>query len=70
MKEFFTKVWVQVTAWIMLILAAVVLIIGGVTGADINNVVEIVIGIISAIGALVTLISTLIKKHQQETTGK
>lgn len=37
MKEFFTKVWVQVTAWIMLILAAVVLIIGGVTGTDINT---------------------------------
>ena len=70
MKEFFSKVWVQVVAWICLILSAIVLIIGGVTGTEINNAIEILIGIISAIGALIAFIGTMIKKHQQETTGK
>lgn len=70
MKNFFTNFWTQLIAWIALIMAAVVLIIGGVTGAEFNNAIEIVIGIVSAIGALITFISVEIKKHQQETTGK
>lgn len=70
MKDFLNKTWVKVTAWIMLLLALVVLIIDGATDSDINNVVKIVIGILSGIGTLIVFIEGKIKNNSKEITDK
>ena len=69
MKNFFTSIGVQIAAWAMFILSVLVLLYNGVTGDQIANVVQLVIGVVSAIGLLIVAIGKLIKK-KWETAGK
>lgn len=62
MKDFFSKTWVKITSWIFLLVGAVALILGGTSVADIGNGVELVAGIITAVGLLVTFIREMIAK--------
>ncbi len=66
--DFFKKTWVMIMAFIFIIIGVVVLILGGTSAAEINNVVELIAGIISAIGVLIIAIRKLIQK--KDTTNK
>lgn len=68
MKDFFNQLWVKIVAWVMIIIGTVVLILGGTSTGDINQVVELVFGIIEAIGLLVIAIGKLLQK--KATTNK
>lgn len=68
MKNFFNQLWVKIVAWVMIIIGTVVLILGGTSTGDINQVVELVFGIIEAIGLLVIAIGKLLQK--KATTNK
>ena len=68
MKDFFNQLWVKIMARIMIIIGTVVLILGGPTTVNINQVVELVFGIIEAIGLLIIAISKLLQK--KATTNK
>lgn len=61
MKEFFSKLWVKIVAWCMVVLGSVVLIIGGVSADEIGKGVLLVSGVISAIGILIAFISSMVK---------
>ena len=63
MKDFFSKTWVKITAWAMVVLGILVLIIGGVTATEIAKVPALVAGIIQAIGLLILFI-------KEKVTGK
>lgn len=60
--NFFKQVWVMIVAFIFIIIGVVTLILGGVTVGEINNVVELIAGILSAIGLLIIAIRKLIQK--------
>lgn len=62
MKDFFNKTWVKVTSWIFMLVGAVALILGGTSVADIGKGVELVAGIIAAIGLLVEFIREMLNK--------
>lgn len=62
MKDFFNKTWVKITSWIFLLVGAVALILGGTSVAEIGKGVELVAGIISAVGLLVVFIKEMIEK--------
>jgi hypothetical protein len=62
MRDFFNKVWVQVVAWIFVIVGTLVLILGGTGTGDISRVVELVFGIIEAVGLLVIFIKKMLQK--------
>jgi polyferredoxin len=62
--EFFKKTWVKIVAWILWVLATVVLVMGGISAEGLSSVLTAVLGIVSAIAALITLISSLIKKKE------
>lgn len=62
MKDFFNKLWVQIVAWIFVIIGTAVLIIGGTSVGDINNAAKLVFGIIEAVGLLVIFIKKMLQK--------
>ena len=62
MKDFFNKTWVKITSWIFLLIGAVALILGGTSVAEIGKGVELIAGIISAVGLLVVFIKEMIAK--------
>ena len=64
MKNFFNQLWVQITAWVFVVLGVIVLIIGGTGAASISQVVELVSGIIGAIGVLIITIKKLLEKKE------
>lgn len=66
--DFFKKTWVMILAVVFIIIGTVVLIIGGVTVGEINGIVELVAGVLSAIGILIVAIRKLIQK--KDTTNK
>ena len=68
MKDFFNKTWVKVTSWIFLLIGAAALILGGTSLADIGKGVELVAGIITAIGLLVVFIKEMLNK--KDSAGK
>lgn len=61
MKNFFKKVWVQVVAWIMVIIGTVVLILGGIDAGKVAQIPTLVFGIIEAIGVLILFIRNLLQ---------
>lgn len=66
MKDFFNKTWVKITSWIFLLVGAVALILGGTSVADIGNGVELVAGIITAVGLLVEFIREMLNKKDTQ----
>lgn len=62
MKDFFSKTWVKILAFVLVAIGAAALIIGGFTTAEIGTVVEAVAGVLTAIGALISLIASLVNK--------
>ena len=58
--DFFKKTWVTIVAFVFIIIDVVVLLLGGISVGEINNVVELIAGIISAIGLLIIAIGLLI----------
>lgn len=64
MKDFFSKTWVKITAWILWVISTVVLVIGGVTEAQFSSALTIVLGIIAGVSALITLIIQLVNKKE------
>ena len=68
MKNFLNQLWVKIVAWSMIVIGTIVLILGGTSVGDINQVIELVFGIIEAIGLLVIAIGKLLQK--KATTNK
>ena len=66
MKDFFNKTWVKITSWIFLLVGAVALILGGTSVADIGKGVELVAGIITAVGLLVVFIKEMLEKKNAD----
>jgi len=66
--DFFKKTWVTIVAFAFIIIGVVVLLLGGISVGEINNVVELIAGIISAIGLLIIAIKKLLQK--KDTTKK
>ena len=60
--SFFKQLWVQIIAWICVIIGTAVLIIGGTSVGNIDNAIELVFGIIEAIGLLVIFIKKMLQK--------
>lgn len=65
--DFFKKTWVMIVAFVFLIIGVVLLILGGVTAGEINNTVELIAGILSAIGLLIIAIKNLLQKKDTAT---
>ncbi len=66
MKDFLNKTWVKVVSWIFLLLGAASLILNGTSLADIGKGVELVAGIITAIGLLVEFIREMLNKKNEQ----
>lgn len=66
MKDFFNKTWVKVVSWIFLLIGAAALILGGTSVADIGKGVELVAGIIAAIGFLIGFIREMLNKKNAD----
>lgn len=60
--DFFKKTWVMVMAIIFIIIGVVILLLGGVTTGQIDNLVELIAGILGAIGLLIIAIRELLQK--------
>lgn len=60
--DFFKKAWVMVLAFVFIIIGVVVLILGGTSVGEIDNLVELIAGIISAVGLLIVAIKELLQK--------
>lgn len=56
MKFFENKV-VRIVSWVLLLIAAAILIIGGISVADINSGIKLVAGILALVGEVILLIS-------------
>lgn len=67
-KNFLNQKWVKVVSWIMIIIGIVVQILNGVSVVEINEVVEMIFGIVQAIGLLIIAIGKLLQK--KATTNK
>ena len=66
MKDFLNKTWVKVTSWIFLLVGAAALILGGTSVADIGKGVELVAGIITAVGLLIEFIREVLNKKNEK----
>lgn len=66
--SFLKKTWIIVMAYVFIIIGTAVLLLGGTSVGDINNVIELIAGILSTTGvSVVALKQLLIKK---DTTNK
>lgn len=68
MKDFFNQLWVKIVAWAFIVIGTVVLILGGTSVGEISGVLELVFGVIQAIGLLIIAIGKLLQK--KATTNK
>lgn len=64
----FKQTWMTIMAFVFIIIGVVILILGGVTVGEINNVVELVAGVLSAVGLLIIAVKKLLQK--KATTNK
>jgi hypothetical protein len=62
-KAFFQNKIVKAVSWIVMLIAAAILVIGGVTEGDINSTIKLVVGILGLLGELIVFISGKIKKE-------
>lgn len=60
--NFFKKTWVAILAFVFIIIGTLLLILNGLSVAEISNVVELVAGIVSAVGLLIIAIKELLQK--------
>lgn len=65
--DFFKKTWVVVMAFVFIIIGTIILLLGGTTVVDINNVVELIGGVLSAVGLLIVAIKKLLQKKDTAT---
>ena len=68
MKNFLNQTWVKVISWIMIIIGVVVQLLNGVSVVEINETVEMIFGIVQAVGLLIIAIQKLLQK--KATTNK
>lgn len=61
-KAFFQQKWVKITAWVVLFIAVIALIIGGVTVEDINKGTALAAAIVMAIAAAIAFITERTQK--------
>ena len=61
-KAFFQNKIVQIVSWVMIVVGATSLIIGGITAEAISSGVALTAGIITAVGALVVFITKQLNK--------
>ena len=61
-KAFFQNKIVQIVSWVMIVVGATSLIIGGITAESISSAVALTAGIITAVGALVVFITKQLNK--------
>ena len=66
--NFFKKTWVAILAFVFIIIGTLLLILNGLSVAEISNVVELVAGIVSAVGLLIIAIKELLQK--KDSTNK
>lgn len=62
-KAFFQNKIVKAVSWVVMLIAAAILVIGGVTEGDINSTIKLVVGILGLLGELIVFISGKIKKE-------
>jgi predicted ferric reductase len=62
-KAFFQNKIVKAVSWIVMLIAAAILVIGGVTEGDINSSIKLVVGILGLLGELIIFIANRIKKE-------
>ena len=62
-KAFFQNKIVKAVSWIVMLIAAAILVIGGVTEGDINSTIKLVVGILGLLGELIIFIANRIKKE-------
>ena len=67
-KNFLNQKWVKIVSWVMIIIGIIVQILNGVSVVEINEVVEMIFGIVQAIGLLIIAIGKLLQK--KATTNK
>lgn len=68
MKNFLNQTWVKVISWIMIIIGVIVQLLNGVSVVEINETVEMIFGIVQAVGLLIIAIQKLLQK--KATTNK
>ena len=66
--DFFKKTWVTIMAFVFIIIGVVVLLLGGISVGEINDIIERIAGILSAIGLLIIGIKKLLQK--KDSTNK
>ena len=64
--NFFKQKWVEITAWIFVIIGTLALILGGTSVGDIVKVPELVFGIVEAVGLLIIFIKKMIQKKDEK----
>lgn len=60
-KAFFNNKVVQIVAWILLAISALVLIIGGVSAGDIAKVPTFIVGIVNAVALFIIFIKKMLQ---------
>lgn len=68
MKNFLNQTWVKVISWIMIIIGVVIQLLNGVSVVEINKTIEMIFGIVQAVGLLIIAIQKLLQK--KATTNK
>ena len=69
--KFFQQKWVKIVGFVLVIVGAATLILGGLTKEDISKTVALVDGIIIAVGALITAIVAYVNgKELKKLQGK
>ena len=60
-KAFLNSKVVQITAWILLAISALVLILGGVSAGDIAKVPTFIVGIVEAVALFIIFIKKMLQ---------